>query len=127
DGGSTDSSRPVPVAGPDGSGSLTNVSAIAGGSFFSLALRSDHSVWAWGSNGSGQLGDGTTTDRHVPVQMTGLSGVVAVAGGGGYSVALTPPAVGLSLQPNAKQAFWPTVFSQSSLTLDLQAVIPAQN
>jgi len=36
-------------------------------------------VWAWGYNGSGELGDGTTTDRSMPVQVPGLTGVTAIA------------------------------------------------
>ncbi|HRI72488.1 MAG TPA: DUF1566 domain-containing protein, partial [Polyangium sp.] len=46
------------------------------------------SVWAWGINVSGQLGDGTTTNRHTPVRVSGLSGATAVAGGNGHSLAL---------------------------------------
>jgi hypothetical protein len=38
---------------------LRNVVAIAAGGTHSLALRSDGTVWTWGYNGSGQLGDGT--------------------------------------------------------------------
>jgi alpha-tubulin suppressor-like RCC1 family protein len=38
---------------------LKNVVAIAAGGTHSLALRSDGTVWTWGYNGSGQLGDGT--------------------------------------------------------------------
>ena len=54
----------------------------------SLALKSDGTVWAWGYNNYGQLGDGTTTDRHTPVSVSGLTGVTAIAGGYGHSLAL---------------------------------------
>jgi len=56
---------------------LTNVVAIAGGSYHSLALRADGTVVAWGSNSSGQT--------NIPA---GLTSVVAIAGGGGHSLAL---------------------------------------
>ena len=55
--------------------------AIAGGGYHSLALKSDGTVWAWGYNGYGQLGDGSTTNRLTPVPVSGLTGVVAIAGG----------------------------------------------
>jgi alpha-tubulin suppressor-like RCC1 family protein len=62
--------------------------AIAAGGSHSLVLKRDHTVWAWGSNASGQLGDGTTTDRNAPVLIPGLTHVVALAGGGDHSLAL---------------------------------------
>ena len=37
-----------------------------------MALKGDGTVWAWGSNASGELADGTTTDRLAPVQVTWL-------------------------------------------------------
>ncbi|MBL0226588.1 MAG: hypothetical protein IPQ16_13755 [Geobacteraceae bacterium] len=54
-----------------------------------IALRADGTVWAWGDNSSGQLGDGTTTQRRSPVQVTALgSGNVAIAAGTYHSMAI---------------------------------------
>ena len=53
-----------------------------------LEVRTDGTVWAWGDNRAGELGDGTTTDRLAPVQATGLTGVTQVAGGCDHSLAL---------------------------------------
>jgi alpha-tubulin suppressor-like RCC1 family protein len=61
---------------------------VAAGGSHSLAVRADGTVWAWGSNANGQLGNGTTTSSSVPVQVSGLTGVVAVAAGTSYSAAL---------------------------------------
>jgi alpha-tubulin suppressor-like RCC1 family protein len=54
----------------------------------SLAVTADGKVWAWGENSSGQLGDGTTSDRWAPVQTISLTDVVSVAAGGRHSLAL---------------------------------------
>lgn len=77
--------RPTKVAGLSG-----NFTAVAAGADHSLALRSDGTVWGWGYNGGGQLGDGTTSGSGVytPVQVTGLTGVVAIAAGSAFSLAL---------------------------------------
>ena len=53
-----------------------------------MALKNDGSVVAWGNNGYGQLGDGTTTDRLSPTAVPGLTGVTAIAAGGHHTVAL---------------------------------------
>ncbi len=62
--------------------------AVAAGWFHNLAVRSDGTVWAWGRNSFGQLGNGTTNQSNVPIQVSNLSGATAVAGGAYHSVAL---------------------------------------
>lgn len=62
--------------------------AVAAGTEHALALKEDGSVWSWGKNQYGQLGDGTTTTRLSPVAVSGLTDVVAVAAGGYHSLAL---------------------------------------
>ena len=46
--------------------SLATTPHIAAGGGHTVALKSDGTVWAWGRNYYGQLGDGTTLDRHTP-------------------------------------------------------------
>ena len=61
---------------------------IATGVMHTLLAKSDGTVWTWGGNLEGQLGDGTTNSRSQPVRITGLPGVIAVAAGHYHSVAL---------------------------------------
>jgi len=66
---------------------------VAAGWYHTLVLKADGTVWAWGFNGSGQLGDGTTTQRTTPVQVMAaankpLTGVKAITAGANHSVAL---------------------------------------
>jgi alpha-tubulin suppressor-like RCC1 family protein len=62
---------------------------IVAGDDHSVALNDDGTVWTWGDNGYGQLGDGTTMNRNAPVPVISLSDVFAVAGGGNHTLALT--------------------------------------
>ena len=62
---------------------------VVGGEAHTCTLTDTDEVWCWGSNGSGQLGDGTTTQRTTPVAVTGLSGSTALAAGGAHTCALT--------------------------------------
>lgn len=66
---------------------LSDVVHVSAGGDHSLALRADGSVWAWGSNNAGQLGDGTTVTRDMPVRVTGLPNVVEIAAGADHSLA----------------------------------------
>jgi len=65
-----------------------DVTEIAAGRNHAVALRSDQTVWCWGTNLEGQLGDGTYESRSAPVQAVGLSDVVAIAAGGFHTLAL---------------------------------------
>lgn len=68
---------------------LTDVIAIASGQYVHMAaLKSDGTVWTWGRNSNGQLGDGTTTDRYSPVQVNGLTDVIAIAAGRDHTSAV---------------------------------------
>ncbi|MER5641019.1 hypothetical protein ABT095_29220 [Kitasatospora sp. NPDC002227] len=89
----TDQATPTPVCAPGQSAPcsafLSDVVAVSAGYSYSLALRADGTVLAWGSNTEGQLGDGTTSGRNTPVTTcqytcdSPLANVVAVSAGGG--------------------------------------------
>jgi alpha-tubulin suppressor-like RCC1 family protein len=67
----------------------TNWSAIAAGSTHTVARRSDGTLWAWGLNEYGRLGDGSNVDKTTPTQeSTGSTNWSAIAAGIGHTVAL---------------------------------------
>ena len=55
---------PVKVVDSAGEWLNTNVIAVAAGENHTVALKSDGTVWAWGDNDNGQLGDGTRKGDH---------------------------------------------------------------
>ena len=62
---------------------------VALGDMHSAAIKADGTLWMWGYNGYGQLGNGTTTESLVPMQVTALgNGVTQVAMGRAYSAAI---------------------------------------
>lgn len=68
---------------------LTDIIAISTRSDHNLALKSDGTVWAWGTNTYGELGDGNVlTTSNIPVQVTGLTDVISVSAGRNFSLAL---------------------------------------
>ena len=73
---------PGPVIG------LPPIVAIAAGGDHFLALDQDQSVWAWGSNYYGQIGDGTGTNRGLPVKIEELPPIKAIAAGSSHSLAI---------------------------------------
>lgn len=83
-----DSFLPLRVHGPGNVGYLNSIVSISAGEGHNLALKSDGTVWAWGWNGLGQLGNGTTNDSHTPTQVFGLGSVVAISGRAYHCLAL---------------------------------------
>ena len=86
DGTMTQRTSAVQVSGLTGVESVT--AGAAYGSAFSVALKSDGTVWSWGLNSSGQLGDNSTVQRTSAVQASGLNDVTSVSAGGSHTVAL---------------------------------------
>jgi alpha-tubulin suppressor-like RCC1 family protein len=68
---------------------LSGVTQVAACGYFSVALRSDGTVWAWGDNRGGQLGRGTTSNHEVtPARVRGLARVTKISAGGSFVLAL---------------------------------------
>ena len=78
-GNTTNHSSPVQVTALG-----TSVTSVSAGNLHTCATKSNGTVWCWGSNANGQLGNGGTTDRSSPVRVTGLP-TTAVEVSAGYS------------------------------------------
>jgi alpha-tubulin suppressor-like RCC1 family protein len=83
DGTTTNRSEPVDVVGLS-----AGVVAVATGAWHTCAVMNTGSVKCWGYNYYGQLGNGTTTDVPVPVDVLGVVGATAVSAGGHHSCTL---------------------------------------
>jgi len=75
------------------SGARATAPSVSDSIGFTLAVDRFGGVYAWGANGAGQLGDGTTNPSPTPIVVPALSGIVGVAGGGvgtttGFSLAV---------------------------------------
>jgi len=62
--------------------------AIAAGQQHAVALKADGTVWDWGANSYGQLGDGTTTSRSFAVRAIGVANAIVVAAGQFHTLAV---------------------------------------
>jgi alpha-tubulin suppressor-like RCC1 family protein len=67
------------VGAPQQVSGLSGITSIAAGATFNFAVTSSGAVYAWGDNQSGELGIGSTVSQSLPVRISALSGIVAVA------------------------------------------------
>lgn len=72
---------PVQVIGIAGAIALSSAHGSNGAAPHICALLADHTARCWGYNGSGGLGDDSTTDAPVPVAVAGVSDIVEIATG----------------------------------------------
>lgn len=79
-GSNSESDVPVEVSGLEGEGKLEDVVAIAAGGYHNLALLANGTVVSWGYNREGQLGDESTSNSDVPVQVEGVGGIGTLTG-----------------------------------------------
>lgn len=68
-------------------GKLTNARSMVTGSQ-AFVIKTDGTVWGWGSNNFGQLGDGTKEARSKPVKVIGLTDVIQIVSGSNTTIAL---------------------------------------
>ena len=87
DGSTASTDRPTLVQLPAG----TTVRAVSAGGYHCLALTTSGTVWAWGANMYGQVGNGTTVSTDVPGEVSLPAGVtiVSIAAGGVHSLAVS--------------------------------------
>ena len=76
------------IAGTTAPAAALTLPIVAAGGGHSCSIMADQSVWCWGQNTTGQLGNGTIADSTVPVQVAGLPPAIGVAGGHDHTCAI---------------------------------------
>ncbi|MEN3540807.1 hypothetical protein AAH991_37235 [Microbispora sp. ZYX-F-249] len=84
-GDGTQISRGSPVAVAEAGRGFVKV---ASGADHSVAIAADGTLWSWGANDQGQLGDGTATGRPAPAQVPGMTNITEIAAGRGFTLAV---------------------------------------
>ncbi|MDB6015654.1 MAG: rcc [Pedosphaera sp.] len=79
---------PVMVSNSQPGGVVNNPLQVSCGYTYGVALLTNGTVWTWGTGGNGELGNGTTGHSYTPVQVTGLSNVIATSSGWKHTLAL---------------------------------------
>lgn len=102
---------PLPANGASG------VRQIAAGAYNSAVLYSDGSVWTWGANHYGQIGDGSTIHRKAPVRLHTIGNVVAMAVSDGFVIYLQADGMAQGVGANSSGALGNNTRSNTALPL----------
>ena len=97
---------------------LTEVIAIAAGAFHTVVVRRDGTVWTWGRNSSGQLGNGQAGEvahSPVPIRVPNLEEVLAVAAGRAHILRTKQPRSAAVFVPLSRWMCWPACRSRCSV------------
>ena len=117
----SDQGLPVRVLNSTENSFLANIVGLAGGGQHSLALATDGSVYSWGNNTNGQLGDGTLTSRSLPALVlnsagtTPLNGVKSLVAGRSHSLAVKTDRTVISWGYNVRGQLGDGTFTDRSL------------
>lgn len=107
---------PLPPNGASG------VRQIATGAYNSAVLYSDGSVWSWGANHYGQIGDGSTSHRKVPARLNTVGNVVAMAVSDGFVIFLQADGMALGTGANSMGALGNNTRSNTLLPVPVQGM-----
>ena len=109
-----------PVLGlPTALGGAAAIKAIIAGGRNSAVVYRDGSVWIWGSNASGQLGNGSTTSSPVPLRLNTLAGVAAVTVGDGFVSVLKSDGTVYGIGANHMGQLGNNAFTRSSVPVQV--------
>jgi alpha-tubulin suppressor-like RCC1 family protein len=95
---------------------------VSANEFNSLKINRDGTVAAWGDNSYGQLGDGTTTARLLPVQVLGLNNIIAVHASSRHSLAVRSDGTVWAWGSNQNLQLGTTGISRSLVPLQVQGL-----
>jgi hypothetical protein len=76
------------IGSPQHAGTAKNWATVSAGSFFTCGIRGDGTLWCWGNNDTGQVGDGTKMRTATPTQIGTPLLWRAVSAGGGHACAV---------------------------------------
>jgi alpha-tubulin suppressor-like RCC1 family protein len=81
---------PVAIQTPQraNAAAMTGFTQVAAGDDFTCGLKANGTVWCWGANSTGQLGNNTTVSKKYPGQVTGLTGASQIVAGSAFACAL---------------------------------------
>src|SRR5215471_2718144 len=94
---------------------IDNVVDLSAGTQHTCAVRADQTVWCWGANGGGQLGQPSGSNVFLPRQVAGVSGASKVTGGAGHTCVLGSN--GSVMCWGATASYVPQFYAQQPTTL----------